>query len=162
MGDETYNLEHWSVIWSLIRRGRSASNKNARRKASATNKSARRNASGPTVSARRNASGPTASARRNASGGSESEEGDSATLSGPRSTRSVRFLVVRERISADMGGPGPRRLPCSAMRLLGSHFVLADIEVLTRWWEEHSVVVDSGLASRDADARSLGRQGWNW
>jgi hypothetical protein len=83
-------------------------------------------------------------------------------LSGPRSTRSVRFLVVRERISADMGGPGPRRLPFSAMRLLGSHFVLADIDVLTRSWEEDSVVVDSGLARRDADARSPGRKGWNW
>jgi len=139
------------VIWSLIRRGRSAKNGSARRKASATSKSVRRNASGPTVSVRRNASGPTAS-----------EEGYSATLSGPRSTRSVRFLVVRERISADMGGPGPRRLPFSAMRLLGSHFVLADIDVLTRSWEEDSVVVDSGLARRDADARSPGRKGWNW
>jgi hypothetical protein len=128
------------VIWSLIRRGRSAKNGSAGRKASATSKSVRRNASGPTAS----------------------EEGYSATLSGPRSTRSVRFLVVRERISADMGGPGPRRLPCSAMRLLGSHFVLADIDVLTRSWEEDSVVVDSGLARRDADARSPGRQGWNW
>ncbi len=29
------------------------------------------------------------------SGGTESEEGNSATLSGPRSTRGVRFLVVR-------------------------------------------------------------------
>ncbi len=138
-----------------MRRGRSATNGSARRKASATNKSARRNASGPTVSVRRNG-------RRNASGGTESEEGNSATLSGPRSTRGVRFLDVRERISADMGGPGPRRLPFSAMRLLGSHFVLADIEVLTRSWEEHSVVVDSGLGRRDADARSPGRQGLKW
>ena len=55
-------------------------NGSARRKASATNKSARRNASGPT-----------ASVRRNASGGTESEDGNSATLSGPRSTRGVRF-----------------------------------------------------------------------
>ena len=60
------------------------------------------------------------------------------------------------------GRPWSEAVTFIAIRLLGSHFVLADIEVLTRSWEEHSVVVDLGLATRDSDARSPGRQGWNW
>ena len=52
----------------------------------------------------------------------------------------------------------------SAMREepIGQSFVLTDIEVVTRSWEEHPVAVDAGLARRDGDARSLVRQGWSW
>ena len=66
--------------------------------------------------------------------------------------------------SSDLGGSGARRLPLSAMREepIGQSLVLTDIEVVTRSWEEHPVAVDAGLARRDGDARSLGRQGWSW